>query len=199
MEVREPAVVYGKNKLTIEEYLEYENTSQEKHEYYKGDIYAMSGAKVAHNRISGNVYHALRKRLEGKPCEPFSSDQRIHIPENSLFTYPDISVVCGEPETFNNDEWNILNPTVIIEILSPSTKDYDRGEKFKLYRDIKSLREYIMIDSQNIQVEVFRINETGHWELEEYKTIESELLVKAISISIPVQEIYEGISLPANG
>jgi len=194
-ELREPAVAYGKNKFTIEEYLQMELASKEKHEYYHGEIFAMSGAKVLHNIISGNIYYGLRKRLDGKSCKPFSSDQRIHIPQNSLFTYPDISIICGEIITLDNDDWNILNPSVIIEVLSPGTKDYDRGGKFKLYRDIATLKEYILVDSETISIEVFRINDGGHWELEEYRKIDDSLLIKSIQVSIPVIEIYEGTKL----
>ena len=111
---------------------------------------------------------ALGNKLKGKRCKPYGSDQRIHIPSNTLFTYPDISIVCGEIITLNNDEYNVLNPTVIIEVLSKSTKNYDRGEKFKLYRDIPTLKEYILVDSESIHIEVFRLNENNHWELEEY-------------------------------
>ena len=152
MEVREPAVAYSKQKFSIEEYLEIENASIEKHEYYKGEIFAMSGAKVPHNMISRNFLFALGKKLRGKSCQPFGSDQRIHVEENTLFTYPDISIICGEIITLNNDDCNVLNPTVIIEVLSPSTKNYDRGEKFKLYRDIPSLKEYILADSESIHI-----------------------------------------------
>jgi Uma2 family endonuclease len=194
LELREPVPVYGKMKLTIEEYLEFENASEEKHEYYQGEVFAMSGPKVAHNIIAGNIFGELKQKLKGKSCQPFTSDQRIYIPSNTLFTYPDISIVCDDIETKDNDEWNILNPTVIIEVLSPSTKSYDRGDKFKLYRDIASLKEYILVDSKSLAVEVFRINENGHWELEEYKSISDILLVKALQVSIPLAEIYEGIN-----
>jgi Uma2 family endonuclease len=197
MEVREPEVAYGKKKLTIEEYLEYENASQEKHEYYQGEIFAMSGPKVPHNIIAVNILGILKQQLKGKSCRPFNSDQRIHIPENTLFTYPDISIVCGEIITRDNDDWNILNPSVIIEVLSKSTKNYDRGEKFKLYRNIIALKEYILVDSESIHIEAFRINDGGHWELEEYKNPEETLLVKTVQLAIPLEEIYEGTELPA--
>ena len=128
MEVREPAIAYGKQKFTIEEYLAMEEAATEKHEYYKGEIFAMSGLKVPHNTISINILVELGNKLKGKKCRPFSSDQRMHIATNTLFTYPDISIICGEPETLNNDNWNILNPAVIIEVLSPSTRNYDCGE-----------------------------------------------------------------------
>ena len=194
-ELREPAVAYGKSKFTIEEYLQMEQASEEKHEYYQGEIFAMSGAKVPHNIIAMNLAISLGLKLKGKSCKPFNSDQRIHIPQSSLFTYPDISIVCGEIITLNNDDWNVLNPSVIIEVLSPGTKDYDRGGKFKLYRDIATLKEYILVDSETVSIEVFRINDGGHWELEEYRKIDDSLSVKWIGVSIPVIEIYEGTKL----
>jgi Uma2 family endonuclease len=137
----------------------------------------------------------LGQKLKGKSCKPFNSDQRIHIPENTLFTYPDISIVCGEIITKDNDDWNILNPSVIIEVLSQSTKSYDRGEKFRLYRSILTLKEYILVDSDSISIEAFRINAGGHWELEEYKTINEIVFLDTIQLSIPVAEIYEGTRL----
>jgi Uma2 family endonuclease len=193
--VREPVVAYGKKKFTIEEYLEYENASEEKHEYYQGEIFAMSGSKVPHNTIAMNLAVLLGSKLKGKSCKPFNSDQRICIPENSLFTYPDISIVCGEIITKDNDDWNILNPSVIFEVLSPSTKNYDKGEKFQLYRDIPTLKEYVLVDSEKIHIEAFRINDNNHWELEEYKKIEDTLPVKTVQLSILLTDIYEGTKL----
>lgn len=195
MEVREPAIAYGKRKLTIEEYLEFEQTSEEKHEYYKGEIFAMSGSKVPHNTIAMNLSGILVQKLKGKSCRPYNSDQRIYIPQNSLFTYPDISIICGKAETKDNDDWNILNPTVIIEVLSKSTRDYDMGGKFALYRDIPSLKEYILVDSESLNVYAFHINESGHWELQEYKQIEDVLPIKVLDLTIPLVEIYEEVSL----
>lgn len=195
MEIKEPAIAYGNKKYTIEEYLQMEEVSQEKHEYYLGEIFAMSGPKVQHGIISGNTFLALGNKLKGKPCRPFNGEQRIHIEKNTLFTYPDIFVVCGEIETRNNDDWNIINPTVIIEILSRSTRDYDRGQKFKLYRDIPSLKDYVLIDSESINVEVFYINEQGNWELNEYKTIEETFSLKSIQVSLELKNIYEGTKL----
>src|SRR5262245_41100679 len=124
MEIREPAIAYSKEKISVEEYLEIENASTEKHEYYKGEIFAMSGTKVPHLIISKNLMIVLGTKLKGQRCQPYSSDVRIHIESNTLFTYPDISIICGEIITLNNDGYNVLNPTIIIEILSPSTKNY---------------------------------------------------------------------------
>ena len=193
MEVKEAAVDYNKQKISIEAYLEMENAAVEKHEYYRGEVFAMSGAKVPHNTICVNILVALGQKLRGKKCKPYNSDQRIHIPSNTLFTYPDISIVCGEIITLNNDEYNVLNPSVIIEVLSKSTKNYDRGEKFKLYRDIPTLKEYILVDSESLHIEVFRLNENNHWELEEYKDLKGHLRVMTIAEDISLTEIYERV------
>ncbi len=114
---------------------------------------------------------------------------------NPLFTYQDISIVCGKPETRNNDNWNILNPVIIIEILSASTKNYDRGDKFKLYRDISSLKEYILVDSESVDVEAFFINSNKHWELREYCNVADEFWIENIGLSIPLRDVYEGTDL----
>ncbi|MEO7264024.1 MAG: Uma2 family endonuclease [Ferruginibacter sp.] len=195
MQIREPSVAYGHKKFTIEQYLEIENAATEKHEYYQGEIFAMSGAKLTHVQITGNIYGLFKNKLKGKPCQPYNSDLRIHIPPNTLFTYPDISIICGEPETLNNDEYNALNPIAIIEVLSPSTKNYDRGDKFKLYRDIPTLREYILVDSTSISVEQFYFNSQGNWELEEISRLETSLRFRNIEISFEMKEIYEGTKL----
>jgi len=197
MEVKEPAVAYNKEKISIEAYLEMENASIEKHEYYKGEVFAMSGAKVSHNTISGNLFVTLSNKLKGKKCKPYNSDQRIHIQSNTLFTYPDISIICGEILTLNNDEYNVLNPSAIIEVLSKSTKNYDRGEKFKLYREIPALQEYILADSESIHIEVFRLNKNKHWELEEYNSLEDRIHIKVIDEKILISEIYEGVNVEA--
>lgn len=196
MDVKEPLPAYSKERYTIEEYLEMENAAPEKHEYYKGEIFAMSGAKLRHNIITTNILVALGIKLAGKPCRPFGSDMRIHIPRNTLFTYPDISVVCGEVESRNNDEMNFLNPAVIIEVLSQSTKNYDRGEKFRLYRDIPSLKAYILVDSEAINVEAFHINGQGHWELVEHKDINDMLQMTSINVELSLSEVYMDVKWP---
>ena len=195
MEIREPVAAYQKEKISIQDYLKMENAGVVKHEYYEGEIFAMSGAKVPHNTITSNLIMVIGLKLKGRKCFPYGSDQRIHIPSNTLFTYPDISIICGEILTLNNDDYNVLNPTVIIEVLSKSTKNYDRGGIFILYRDIPTLQEYIMIDSERILAEVFRLNEKGHWELEEYKTLADNLMIKAINETIALTEIYDGVRI----
>jgi Uma2 family endonuclease len=195
IEVRDPIVVYNKTKLTVEEYLRFENESQEKHEFFEGEIFAMAGASTRHNFIFSSLFGELAFHLKGKPCKPFGGDLRIHIPENTLFTYPDISIICNDIKTSQVDLDTAILPTVIIEILSSSTRNYDHGGKFKLYRDIPSLKEFILIDSESIGVEAYRINKQGKWELEEYKSIEDKLTILSIDFLLPLKEIYEGTKL----
>jgi Uma2 family endonuclease len=194
MEIKEAAVDYSKQHYTIEEYLQMERASDAKHEYYKGEIFAMAGAGKMHNIVFSNVFGEIFALLKNNPCRPYGSDMRIHIPGNTLFTYPDISIICGNPISFDDENDTVIQPTVIIEILSKTTRDYDRGMKFKLYRDIPTLKEYILIDSENIGVEIFRINTNNHWELEEYKTLQETLVIPTVNISLPMQDIYNGIS-----
>lgn len=196
MEVNEPAVSYKRQDyIPIERYLELENAATEKHEYYQGEIFAMSGAKGKHIIISKNLMVSLGSKLKGHPCQPYGSDIRIHIEKNTLFTYPDISIICGDMLSLNNDDWNFLNPTIIFEILSPSTKNYDRGEKFKLYQDIPTLRGYILVDSESVIVEAWFVTNEGNWVMTEYNAIVDHLHLPIIDVTIPLSDIYEGIKM----
>lgn len=191
-EVKEAAVSYNKQHYTVEEYLQMERASNEKHEYYQGEIFAMAGANHRHNFIFSNVFGEISIQLKNSNCRPFGSDMRMHIPENTLFTYPDISIYCGNPTIINED--TLIQPTIIIEILSKSTRDYDRGTKFNLYRDIPTLKEYMLIDTEKVTIEVFRINTHNKWELQEYKTLQQTVQLPTVGISFSMQEIYNGIS-----
>lgn len=125
---------------------------------------------------------------------PFGSDLRIHIPKNTLYTYPDISIVCGETECTDDFFDTVLNPSVIIELLSKSTRNYDKGEKFSLYRDIDRLQEYILIDTERIHVEKHIRNNDNSWQLTEFKSSEDSFLISTVNLSISLKDIYEGIS-----
>ena len=207
MEINEPIIAYGKNKFTVQEYLEFEKSSLERHEFYKGEIFrmhghgellAMSGASYKHNIIFSNLFTGLGGRLKGKSCQPYGPDMRINIPENTLYTYPDIAVVCGDLQISPEDEDSVLKPTILIEILSPSTRNYDQGEKFRLYRDIPTLKELILVDTDAVRIAVFRVNDKGHWELEEYKSITDQLFLTSVGVIIPVSEIYERTKIPGS-
>ncbi|QXU39873.1 Uma2 family endonuclease [Pedobacter sp. D749] len=188
--VNEPVVAYQKRHYTVEEYLEMEKASTEKHEYFLGEIFAMSGAGFNHNLIFSNVFGVLAHKLKGSKCIPFGSDMRMNVPENTLFTYPDISIYCNEIKHLNEDEDTILQPTVIIEILSPSTKNYDKGKKFNLYKDIPSLKEYIMIDSESVSVEAYYIDEEKNWVLNQQKELSEALTFVSMGFNVALNDIY---------
>ena len=179
--------------ITEQEYLATEREALEKHEYYKGEIFAMSGASFKHVKISSNIMVDVGSKLRGKKCNPFTSDLRIHIPKNTLYTYPDIVIVCGEPEMTDDDFDTITNPSVIIEILSKSTRDYDKGGKFTLYRDIPTLQEYILVDSEKVGVEKFVKNNDGSWQLTEYKTLNDSFVIDTTATTVALVDVYEAV------
>jgi Uma2 family endonuclease len=187
----EPALKY----YTIEEYLTFERASQTKHELYKGEIFDMAGASFNHNQIQMNFIGEVRGYLKGKSCNVFGSDLRIHVPVNSLFTYPDAIIICGAPQLMDEEFDTILNPSVIVEILSPATQRYDRGEKFMLYRSITSLQEYILIDSESITIEHYKRNNNNTWLLQEWKERTDTLTITTIGLSLPLEELYGGVRI----
>ena len=179
--------------VSAKDYLFHERLADTKHEYFQGEIFAVSGASFRHNTIFKNTYIDLGTQLKGKKCQPFGSDLRLNIPENSLYTYPDISIICGEIESTDDKFDTATNPTVIIEILSPSTKDYDKGGKFTLYRQIKTLKDYILIDSESVAVEKFSKNDDGSWTLHEFKNLNDSFEIKSIEVVLVLSDLYDGI------
>ena len=192
-EVKEPAAKY--NFVSPEDYLTMERASQEKHEYFKGEVFAMSGASWEHNVIAKNISTIILPFLKGSPCDMFGSDLRIHIPENTLYTYPDFSIICGKPEVTDKEKDTAVKPSVIIEILSKSTKDYDRGSKFMLYRSIKTLKEYITIDSLSFSVEIYTRQENNTWLLSEFKQLSDSFVISTISLILQLKDVYEDVSI----
>jgi Uma2 family endonuclease len=192
-EVKEPASKY--NYISREAYLAMERASQEKHEYFKGEVYAMSGATPQHNDIAYNINRVVAPFLHGKGCKLYGSDFRIHIPENSLYTYSDFTIVCGKTETTEIYTDNLTNPGVIIEILSKSTKDYDRGSKFMLYRSIKTLKEYITIDSLSVSVEIYTRQDENKWVLSEFKQLTDSFIISTIGLTLQLKDVYEDVSI----
>lgn len=193
-EVKEPAPKF--NYVSPEQYLEMEKASPEKHEYNKGEVFAMSGASIEHNVIVKNINTHVLPFLKGKPCDMFRSDLRVYISENSLYTYPDFSIICNKPETAAEDKDSIINPSVIIEVLSKSTMDYDRGTKFHLYRSIKTLQEYILIDSTSVCVEVYLRQADNSWRLTEYNQPDDHFTISSINLTLRLKDVYEDVSLP---
>ena len=187
----EPALKY----YTTEEYLTFERASQTRHELYKGEIFAMAGASLNHNKLQMNFITTVGSFLKGRSCNVFGSDLRIHVPVNGLFTYPDALIICGNPQLMDEQFDTVLNPSVIVEILSPATQRYDRGEKFMLYRSIPSLKEYILIDSESISIEHYKRNNNNTWLLQEWKERTDALTIATIGLDLTVEELYSGVRI----
>ena len=183
-----------KTKLTPEEYLEFERKSEEKHEYFGGEIFAMSGAKWNHNVIAWNIGGELRQKLKDKKCSVCPGDLRVFVPATGLYTYPDLVVVCGEPK-FQDDVFDtLLNPVLIIEVLSESTESYDRGKKFQHYRSIKSLREYVLVSQDEARIEKYVKQGNGFWVLSEAAGLDAEIKFDSIDCVIALSEVYDKVN-----
>lgn len=181
------------SRYTLDEYLARERVAEYKSEFYNGEIFAMTGGTPTHNLVSVNISSRLRAGLRGSGCRPFSSDQRIRIPANGLSTYPDVTVVCGELQLDDRDKDAITNPIVVFEVLSKSTERYDRGRKFDLYRELDSLKEYVLVSQSEAQVERFLRQDDGNWLLTILKGADAVLEFASINVSLTLSEIYEDV------
>lgn len=184
------------SNLTEEQYLEIERAAEFRSEFLESEMFAMSGGSMNHAGLQTNIVVGLTLALRGQPCRTFGSDFRIKI-SSRMYTYPDVSVVCGKPLLADEHQDNLLNPVAIFEVLSPSTEKYDRGLKFQHYRTIDSLRDYILVDQSQIRIEQYTRRPDGTWSLRDYQTLEEELKIEAIGVSIPLRQIYDRIELPA--
>lgn len=182
--------------LTAEEYLTQERRAEYKSEFFQGEIFAMAGASRAHNvlvsRLLGEMYAHVKSNR--KPCMVYPSDMRLHIPENSLYTYPDLMVVCGKEYFLDSESDTLLNPVLIVEVLSKSTEAYDRGDKFRLYRSIDSLQEYLLVDTKKISAEVHRKNAEGFWLLaSESQSLAEPVHLQTIDLQLNMADVYDGV------
>lgn len=189
--IQEPALKY--NYISPEEYLEQEMAAVEKHEYYRGEVFGMSGASREHNEIYSNIFTDIGSKLKGKGCKPYGSDFRVHIPKNTLYTYPDIIIICGDPELIDEKFGTVTNPSVIFELLSHSTRNYYKGEKFTLYRDIGSLKEYILVDTERIHVEKHIRREDNSWVLTDYRSLDEFFTIETVQVSLLLKDVYDGV------
>ncbi|MCU0490062.1 MAG: Uma2 family endonuclease [Chloroflexaceae bacterium] len=180
---------------TEAEYLAFERASSTRHEYYNGRVYAMAGATEAHNLIAGNVIAALHGQLRAKPCRVYPSDMRVKVRKTGLNTYPDVIIVCGQPEFVDDTGDTITNPIVIVEILSPSTERYDRGMKFQHYRTIATLQEYLLIAQDHHRIEHFSRQSNGLWQLQEAVGLEEQIVIRAIDCILALADVYEKVEL----
>lgn len=182
-------------KMTPAEYLAFERAQTDaKHEYLSGEITAMSGASLVHNLIVTNLVISIGTQMRGRPCNVFSSDMRVKIPATGLYTYPDITALCGAPQLEDDAVDTLLNPRVIIEVLSPSTEAYDRGAKFAHYQSIESLQEYVLVAQDKPRIEIFRRQENGVWLYSVAENPEATVSLDAINCELVLAEVYEGVS-----
>ncbi len=183
----------AKKYYTVADYLDSEELSLHKNEYYQGELYPMSGASMNHNRLVGNLYSRLNLILQNNKCEVFMSDMKIWVKNRELFTYPDIAVVCGTPQFYPDRDDTITNPMIIVEVLSESTQNYDRGEKFVLYRLLPSFKEYILIDQYTHHVEQFVKNPEGKWILSKFDHLGETVKFSTLDFQISLKEIYHKV------
>ncbi len=186
------------SNLTIKDYFELELTSNMKYEFHNGKVYALSGGTINHGRISGNVYSEIRQGLKEKAanCETFNSDVKLYIEKKNTFVYPDTMVICDKVQTSDEEKNSVTNPILIVEVLSKSTSDYDRGEKFYLYRQISSLQEYVLIEQYKRVVEVYSRNQGSDlWSINRYETKDEKIIFKSLALEIEINELYRNIDL----
>ncbi len=181
--------------LSPQQYLEIERNTLGKSEYFSGQMFAMAGASREHNLIVGNVVGELRERLKGSPCETYPSDMRVLVSATGLYTYPDATVACGEPEFADGHFDVLLNPLVIVEVLSDSMENYDRGAKFAQFQQVESLRGYVLISQDKPQVERYsRQAESGQWLYEKSDGLTASVTLHALHFSLPLAEIYARVT-----
>jgi Uma2 family endonuclease len=177
-------------RLTEADYLEIERAAEFKSEFYDGEIFAMAGGTLRHSLIATNLAREFGNRLKGGHCVPFNSDLRVKIVATGLFTYPDLSVICGPAEFVPGTDDTVINPTVLVEVLSDSTEAYDRGKKFEHYRQLESLREYLLVNQKDPRIEQFLRQPDGRWLLNEVAGLDGTLGVPSLQITISLAEVF---------
>jgi len=187
-----------KTSLSAADYLALERAAETKSEFFDGEIFAMAGTTKNHARIVMNFGGELRSRLKGRTCEPFATDLRVKVEANGLYTYPDLVVVCGEQQFEDDHLDTLLNPTLIVEVLSETTERYDRVKKFDLYRALPSLQEYVLVSQSEPRVEQFLRQPEGGWHLLITTDPTAFVNLTSIACEIPFAEIYERVDFPAS-
>lgn len=191
--------VLEKHRMSLQEYLVWEEKSGGKHEFYRGEVFAMAGTTIRHNRISMNISGRLYQLLEGRECEPFGSDLRIRINAVDLSTYPDVSVVCGGPKSDEVDRHAISNPRVIVEVLSKSTENYDRGRKFEFYQTLKSFVEYVVVYQTEAKIIHYVRQEDGAWTYRLLVGMTEVLRLESIGCELAFDVIYRNVEFGPEG
>lgn len=182
-----------KTLLTEEQYLEIERKAERKSEFHNGEMFAMAGAGAAHNRLVWNLIGRLSGQLAPERCQGYPSDMRVRVSSTGLYTYPDLVIVCGEPKFLDQKRDILLNATLIVEVLSPSTEAYDRGRKFEHYRSLPSLRQYLLVASERIETEMRARQPEGQWLLSFASKAEDVIDLDSVGARLLVSEIYSGV------
>jgi Uma2 family endonuclease len=176
-------------RFSVLEYLRAENAAETKSEYVNGEIFAMAGTTLAHSRVTTALTREISNQLGDGPCEVLDSDFRIRVEASNLYTYPDLSIVCGEPAIDPNDSCAMTNPTVVVEVLSNSTESWDRGGKFAHYRLLTSLREYVLVSQSEPRIERF-VRDGEDWVLTEFVGLEAEFALASLDVKVPLSKVY---------
>ena len=179
---------------SLDEYFAVETDSLVKHEYYGGEIFAMAGASLAHNHVSANVLALLRLGLRGSGCNAFGRDLRIHTP-SGLYTYPDVSVICGPVELLSGRPDTATNPVLLVEVLSTATRDYDAGEKFGLYKACTTFREYLLIEPERVSAEQWQLKRGGRWVPKTHHRLDAAVKLSSVPAELPLAEVYREVMI----
>jgi Uma2 family endonuclease len=182
--------------ITPEEYLERERAAETRTEYFRGELFAMAGATPEHVLIVTNLVGELRQHLRDRPCNVYSTDLRVAVSSTGLYTYPDVTVVCGPAAFVDSRRDTVTNPVVIIEVLSESTKDYDRGQKFEGYRTVTSLMEYLTVAQDKMHIEQWTRQPDQRWLLTEYTDPEAVMPLSSIDVELRLADVYEKVEVP---
>ena len=188
-----------KRYFTPEEYLELEVKAEYKSQYVGGEIYAMAGVEPWHIEIVDNITFALKTLFGDRPCKSYSTDMRVRSKAGGLYTYPDVSALCGKPKyDFSKRPSTLLNPQVIFEVLSPSTESFDRGDKFVRYRKLESLTDYVLVASEFMGVEHYARQADGTWTLTEYSQQSDKVALRPLECALSLADIYRRVDFPSD-
>jgi Uma2 family endonuclease len=185
----------AKPLLTPEEYLALERNAEHKSEYFAGEVFALAGASERHNLIVGNVFAGLHPQLRNRPCKVYASDMRAKVHATGLYTYPDVVAVCDEARFDDDQKDTLLNPTVILEVLSESTEAYDRGRKFAHYRKLESLAEYVLIAQETHHVEHYLRQPDNQWLLSESDGLQDAIHLPSINCHLALADVYDKVDI----
>jgi Uma2 family endonuclease len=184
-----------KSYVSPEEYLRLERQSEYKSEYVNGEVFAMTGASHKHNLVAGNIFGELRQQLKGRQCEAYVGDMRVKVTATGLYTYPDVVVVCGEPKFEDEYVDTLLNPTLLVEVLSQSTERYDRIAKSSYYRTLDSLAEHLLVAQDEVRLEQYVKQANGQWLLFECSSIDAAIELESIGCTLALRDVYDKVSL----